>query len=134
MHEPRRNLVLRAKVSALANPRTLANPVAKVIKLCATHIAPRSDLNLLNLWRVERECSLNTDTKRLLADNECLTCAITLTADYNALEDLGTTASTFNYLKVNFDSVARIKIWYAAQLCAFKIVDDCAHSKGGSHL
>jgi len=80
---------------------------------------------------VERECSLDADTKRLLPHGERLARARALPFDHDALEDLDTPSLALDHLKVNADGIAWLESGaIAAQLPLLEVLDDTMHKNG----
>jgi hypothetical protein len=80
---------------------------------------------------VERECALDADAERLLADREGLARAGALALDHDALEDLDAAALPLDHLEVNANGVARLEPRaIAAQLALFEVLDDPMHKNG----
>src|SRR5262249_39100640 len=111
----------------LADARGLPDAVAEVVQLGPAHITASSDLDALDLRRVQRERALYTDAERLLADGERLADAVALALDHDALEHLGPLARSLDDLEMDLHAVAGLEARDAAQLCALKAVDDGAH-------
>jgi hypothetical protein len=100
----------RRSLLYLADARLLSHFRAQVVELRAVHVADRLHLDLLDLRRVHRERSLDTDAERLLADGEGLARAGALALDDDALEDLDATALSFDHLEVDAHGVARFEL------------------------
>src|SRR5438270_4178220 len=125
------HLGLRTAVALLADARLLADAAAQVIELGPVDVADGGHVDLLDLWRVQREWPLHADTEGLLADGERLANARALTLDDDALEHLDAAALALDHLEVHAHRVARLEAGHFAQLGALDRVDDVAHGKGG---
>src|SRR4051794_34470907 len=118
---------LRAGVAALADAGALADTAAQVVELRAPDVAAGGDLDLLDLWRVQRERALDADAERLLADGEGLADPLALALDHHAFEDLRPAARALDDLEVDLDAVPGLEAGNTAQLSALERVDDSAH-------
>lgn len=99
----------RGLVALLLETSGLADLVAEEVELGAADLAAADDLDLLDLRRVNREGTLDTHTEADLADGEGLTVRSTMTAGDDALEHLGTLASTLDDLVVDLDGIADVE-------------------------
>ena len=113
--------------AALGDAGALADLVAQVVELRAADIAAGSDLELLDLRRVQREGSLHPDTERLLPHGEGLANAAALAFEHDALEDLGPLAAPFDDLEVNAHAVAGAELRALLQVALLEAFDDSAH-------
>src|SRR5262249_17467790 len=68
----RRDQLLVDSPAPLGHPRRLANSTAQVVELGPAHVAARRDLQLLDLWRMQRKRPLDANPEGLLADRESL--------------------------------------------------------------
>ncbi len=123
--------VLGAGVAALAHAGALADTITKVVELRAADVAPRGELDALDLRGMQREHPLHADAERLLAHGESLARAMALALDDDALEDLHAAAGALDHLEVHLDAVARREARDAAQLRALDGFDDAAHDGEG---
>ena len=73
---------------------------------------------------MHRECALDADSERLLADGERLAQPAALALDDDALEDLGAAPGALHYLEVHAHTIAGLEDRDAAQLSALDAVDD----------
>ena len=117
----------------LADAGLLPDLAAEVVELCATHVADGSDLDLLDLRRVEGERPLDADTEGVLPDGEGLANTRALPLDHNPLEDLDAPALALDHLEVDADSVAGLEVReIVAQLLALEDVDHVRHTEDRS--
>jgi hypothetical protein len=93
----------------LAHARLLPHFRAQVVELRAVDVADRLNLDLLDLRRVERKRTLDSDAERLLADGERLPHACALPLDDDALEDLDAAALALDHLEVHAHGVAGLE-------------------------
>src|SRR4051794_9142052 len=121
--------LLGADVAALPDAGGLADAVAEVVQLGATHVTAGGDVDLLDLRRVHGERALHADAEGLLADREGLADTVPLALDHHAFEDLRTATRALDDLEVDTDAVTGLEGRDAAQLGALKGVDDSAHGK-----
>src|ERR1700677_2741676 len=119
--------LLRTGVAALAHPRALTYAIAQVVELRAAHVTACGQLDSLDLRRVHREHSLDTNAERLLADRESLARAMPLALDHDALEDLHTATGALDHLEMDLHAIARREVGNAAQLRALDGFDNAAH-------
>jgi hypothetical protein len=114
-----------ALVALFLDAGGLADPVAEVVQLGATHITLADDFDVLNDRRVEGKDSLDADAKADLPHVEGRTSAIAaLASDDHALVDLDTFAATLNDANIDTHSVTRRKFWdVIAQLRGFDLFD-----------
>ena len=84
---------------------------------------------MIDVGRVHREGTLNTDTEGHLTDGEGLANAAILATDYDTFEDLHTGLVTFDNLHVNVKGIAGTEIRnIIAQLCCIDRVKN-VHQK-----
>src|SRR5581483_2718592 len=107
----------------------LAHFAAKVVQLRAVHVADLSDLELVDLRRVQRERALDADAERVLADGERLPRARALPLDHDPLEHLDALPVALDDLEVHAHRVARLEAGHVAQLAALDVLNDRAHAK-----
>src|SRR3954451_16973244 len=100
----------RALPLLLAHARALSDAPAQVVQLGAVDVPDRADLDPLDLRRVQRECPLDADAERLLADGERLADAGALLLDHDPLEDLDAPALSLDHLEVDADRVPRLEL------------------------
>src|SRR3954453_377605 len=123
------DLLRLARVPALAHTRALADAAAQVVQLGPPDVASGSDLDALDLRRVQRERAPPAAPQGLLAHRERLAHARALPLDDDALEDLGPATSALDDLEVHLHPVARLEAGDTAQLRALEGVDDGSHGE-----
>ncbi len=101
--------LFRTGVALLADTRGLADALFEVVQLGAAHVTASSDLDLLDLRRVQRESTADANTERLLANREGLAHAVALALDDDALEHLRTAAVALDDLEVHADAVSGLE-------------------------
>ena len=89
---------------------SLAHLVAEVVELRATDLAFTNNLDLLDLRRVYRESTLNTNGEAHLSNGECLAARLSMTTNDIALEYLNTLTVSLGDAIVNLHVVARNEI------------------------
>ena len=105
----------------------LADPAPQVVELGPPHVAAASDLELLDLRRVDGKGPLDADAEGLLANRERLPAPAALALDHDALEDLGPAAGALDHLEVDADAVAGREPRHPPQLALLDALDDRAH-------
>src|SRR5262245_13230239 len=94
-----------SELALLAYLGGLADAVAEVVQLGATHVAPLDDLDLRHRRRVQRKRALDADSVAELADGVRLLQAAALTTDHVALEDLDTLLAALDHTDVHLELV-----------------------------
>ena len=78
---------------------------------------------------MQRERTLDADTKRLLADREGLACAVAMALDADALKDLNALAVALNHAEMDLDGVPSFELRDIPALCCFDLFDN-VHTGG----
>ncbi|KGT72827.1 hypothetical protein MA20_48025 [Bradyrhizobium japonicum] len=89
------------------NTCRFTNAIAQVIELRTTNFTVAHYFDLIDLWSVNRERTLHTNTVRNFTNSKCFANACTATADHNAFKKLNTLALTLDYLYVDTNGVTR---------------------------
>ena len=91
--------------AALLDTRLLTGQLAEVVDTCTTYNTTLVYLDLVEMWRVEREDTLNAHAVRYLADGEHLGLTLTLNLDHYTTEALQTLFASLNDTVGNSDGV-----------------------------
>src|SRR5262249_47219883 len=94
-----------AVLAELPNACLAADLAAQVVELRPVHISDRDDVDLLDLWRMQRKRPLDADAEGLLAHREGLAGAGPLALEDDALEDLDPRSLSLDHLEVDADRV-----------------------------
>ena len=78
---------------------------------------------------MQRERTLDANTKRLLADREGLARAVAMTLDADTLKDLYALAVALDHAEMDLDGVPRFELRDIPALCCFDLFDN-VHTGG----
>jgi len=105
-----RNAAGLSVLDKLLNLACLTNSVTKIIKLSSAYTATASDLDVVQLWRVDREGTLYAYAVGNTTDGEGLSCGTVLAGDNSAFKSLKSLTGSLNYLNEYLNGVANLEI------------------------
>ena len=105
------SLICVLVLSSLFDSRVLAYLVSKVVKLRTSNSTASGDFEFGNVWRMERESSLDSNTRGNLSNGDGFSNSAVLNGDAYAFKQLNSLFAAFTDFYADLDGISGPDFW-----------------------